>query len=821
MMIGIAKKLRQWRRKLSRVRWVARFLPVALPEGETDTPGLIMIQIDGLGRTQLANALKRGRLPFIRGLLQSEHLRLFSLYSGVPSTTPAMQAELFYGVRTAVPAFYYLHRKSGKLLSMQMSDATRMVGGELQSKTERPLLQGGHAYGDVFTGGATEARFCAETMDLESLLRRMHPVKWVLLPILYFYKVLRVLALAFFEIFLALTDVLRGVFDHKNIWQELKFIPSRIGVVIALREIVRFMVRLDIERGIPVIHANFLGYDEQAHRRGPGSYFAHWTLKGIDGAVRDIVRSARRSHYRDYEVILYSDHGQESCRSYSVEHGVTVRRAVRRTLHTLWYSDTLPSHGSDWEADGDRGLFTRGLLRSKPARPALRPPDLGTRVTVTAKGPLGHVYLPFTPDEAQKQAAAQALVNEAGIPLVLYTLINGQVQAVTAGGRFYLPQDAVPVIGGDHPFLSCVVEDLMATCRHPDAGDLVLSGWEPGTQPLTFPVENGAHGGPGQEETHGFVMLSETLSLPGGVGRKTGDHAPFLRPLELRQVVLDYLEKRGNPPRVGVKGAGSACPPALNPSGHLSVMTYNAHSCVGTDGKIRPVRIARLIARLAPDMVAVQELDTRRRRTGGTDQAAIIGEELGMAHVFLPLVAGKRGHYGIAVFCKWPFETVKAQTFDIASSKGREPRGAVWIQTCLAGQTVHLVNTHLGLSRRERLAQIQILLGPKWLGGLKNGSPMILCGDFNAHPRSLVYGLVQRELKDVQTGCPGHAPQATFASYRPFMRIDHIFVSDAFTVEQVCVAKGGSALVASDHLPLKAELKFMAQQRTPVSGADD
>ncbi|MFO7987085.1 MAG: endonuclease/exonuclease/phosphatase family protein [Desulfatiglandaceae bacterium] len=818
MMIRIAKELRQWRRKLSRVRWVARFLPVALPEGETDTPGLIMIQIDGLGRTQLEKGLKRGRLPFIRDLLQSGHVHLHSHYSGVPSTTPAMQAELFYGVKTAVPAFYYLHRKSGELFSMQMSQAAKAVVTKLQSRTDRPLLQGGHAYADVFTGGAEEARFCAETMDLESLLRRMHPVKWVLLPMLYFYKVLRVLALTLFEIFLALMDVLRGVFDHKNIWQELKFIPSRIGVVIALREIVRFMVRLDIERGIPVIHANFLGYDEQAHRRGPGSYFAHWTLKGIDDAVRDIVRSARRSHYRDYEVIIYSDHGQESCCNYPAEHGVTVRQAVRRTLHTLWYSHTLPAHGTDWEADSDRGLFTRGLLRSKPARPPTRPPDLGTRVTVTAKGPLGHVYLPFIPDETQKQAAAQALVHEAEIPLVLYTLANGQVQAVTGSGRFYLPQDAVPVIGGDHPFLPFAVEDLMATCRHPDAGDLVLSGWEPGTRPLTFPVENGAHGGPGKEETHGFVMLPEALSVPAGVGRKTGGHAPFLRPLDLRQVVLEYLEKREESPQVAVKGAGSARPPALNPSRHLSVMTYNAHSCVGTDGKVRPVRIARLIARLQPDIVAVQELDTRRRRTGGADQAAIIGEELGMAHVFLPLVAGKRGHYGIAIFCKWPFETVKAQTFDIASSKGREPRGAVWIKTSLAGETVHLVNTHLGLSRRERLAQIQILLGPKWLGGLENGSPVIFCGDFNAHSRSAVYGLIQRKLNDVQTGCAGHSPQATFASYRPFMRIDHIFVSDAFTVEQVYVVTGGSASVASDHLPLKAELKFMAQQRAQASG---
>ncbi|MCF8143509.1 MAG: endonuclease/exonuclease/phosphatase family protein [Deltaproteobacteria bacterium] len=781
-------------------------------------PGLIMIQIDGLGRTQLEKALKRGRLPSIRRLLRSERVRLYSHYSGVPSTTPAVQAELFYGVKTGVPAFYYLHRKSGQLFSMQFSQAAKAVATELESRTDRPLLQGGHAYADIFTGGAEEARFCAESMDLESLLRRMHPVKWVLLPILYSYKVARVLALALLEIFLALIDFVRGVFDRKDVWYEFLFILSRIGVVIVLREIVRFMVRLDIERGIPVIHANFLGYDEQAHRRGPESYFAHWALKGIDDVVRDILRAIRRSDYRDYEMIIYSDHGQESCRMYVTEHGVSVRQAVRRTLHALWNGGTPPAAGTDWEADNETGLFTRGLLRSKPARPPVRPPDLATRVTVTAKGPLGHVYLPFIPDEAQKQAAAHALVHEAGIPLVLYTLTDGEVRAVNSKGLFRLPQDAAPLIGQDHPFLTTAAEDLAATCRHPDAGDLVISGWEPGARPLTFPVENGAHGGPGKEETHGFVMLPETMPLPETLLGNTQDQVSFLRPLDLRRVILAYLEPLEKDRGTRVKIMDGPRIVASHRVRHPSVMTYNVHSCIGTDGKVRPLRIARLISRLQPDIVAVQELDVACPRTGCIDQAAMIGAELDMAYVFLPLIEGEKGCYGIAIFSRWPFSTVRAEAFHAPSTKGREPRGAVWIKLDLNGETIHIINTHLGLTRRERLAQIQTLLGPNWLGAIENNPPIIVCGDFNARPGSAVYGLVQRVFKDVQTGCAGHIPKATFASYRPFMRIDHIFVSNAFSVERVCVAAGGNALVASDHLPLKAELKFTAQGQKQGGG---
>ena len=67
---------------------------------------------------------------------------------------------------------------------------------------------------------------------------------------------------------------------------------------------------MDISRGLPIIHINFLGYDEQSHRRGPHSRFAHWTLKGIDDAIARLWRAANHAAWRHYEVWVYSDHGQ-------------------------------------------------------------------------------------------------------------------------------------------------------------------------------------------------------------------------------------------------------------------------------------------------------------------------------------------------------------------------------------------------------------------------------------------------------------------------------------------------------------------------------
>src|SRR5690554_6447216 len=105
-MIDRAERLlRDFRRQLSRSQWMTRLLRLPVSKGPPTRPGLLMIQIDGLSRHEFDAALRMGELPFLAELIDREHYDVHSLYSGLPSSTPAVQAELFYGVRCAVPAF--------------------------------------------------------------------------------------------------------------------------------------------------------------------------------------------------------------------------------------------------------------------------------------------------------------------------------------------------------------------------------------------------------------------------------------------------------------------------------------------------------------------------------------------------------------------------------------------------------------------------------------------------------------------------------------------------------------------------------------------
>ncbi len=331
----IYSRFRLLRKKISRSELALRLMGPPEHREAGAGPGVIMLQVDGLSFSQLQNGLSRGRLPFIRSLIKKHNFNLKPFYAGVPSTTPAVQGELFFGVKTAVPAFEFMDRERQKRLVMYYAASAGHVAEEMARTGGPALLEKGSSYSNIYSGGASEARYCAETMNLENLLQTLKPFRFLVLALLHFVKGLRVLGVSMVELLIAFFDFFKGLKDGKNFLKELKFIPSRVFICIVLRELIRFRVKMDLARGVPIIHANFTGYDEQAHRRGPESAFAHWTLKGIDGVIQDIYRAALRSDQPVYRFILFSDHGQETVRTWGYGSEKTLKQALADAYFTV------------------------------------------------------------------------------------------------------------------------------------------------------------------------------------------------------------------------------------------------------------------------------------------------------------------------------------------------------------------------------------------------------------------------------------------------------------------------------------------------------
>lgn len=241
----------------------------------------------------------------------------------------------------------------------------------------------------------------------------------------------------------------------------------------------------------------------------------------------------------------------------------------------------------------------------------------------------------------------------------------------------------------------------------------------------------------------------------------------------------------------------------------IRILTYNVHSCRGTDGRRDPARIAEVIARCAPDIAALQEVDVGRARSGGIDQAQKIAAHLRMDSHFHPALHLEEEQYGDAILTALPARLIRAAPLP---SLG-EPRGAIWMAVDIGGTELQVINTHLGLRRRERMAQVATLLGPGWLGGAEGrNTPTVMLGDFNAVPGSAPYRSLLRHGRDVQLDAAARV-RATFPSRFPMLRIDHIFVGEGIRTLQAEVRADRLARTASDHLPLLATIGVPVRSR--------
>jgi endonuclease/exonuclease/phosphatase family metal-dependent hydrolase len=260
----------------------------------------------------------------------------------------------------------------------------------------------------------------------------------------------------------------------------------------------------------------------------------------------------------------------------------------------------------------------------------------------------------------------------------------------------------------------------------------------------------------------------------------------------------------------------------------VRILSYNVHACVGIDKQMSPERIANVIESCAPDIVALQEIDVGRPRSGRIDQARMLAELLGMdAHFHPSTKIGPDEHYGDAILTSLPYSMRKMGVLPGFHDRIKvEPRGALWASVDVGGGVnVQVVNTHLGVWPHEQMLQLSTLLGPEWLGHPDCRDPVVFLGDFNAPPGLAPYRRLASEFIDVQKAWGERKAKPTFPGRLPALRIDHVWLRGQARIRKVEVVRTPLARVASDHLPLVVELEFGAHASKAThrrhAGAED
>ncbi|MFT5286609.1 MAG: endonuclease/exonuclease/phosphatase family metal-dependent hydrolase [Planctomycetota bacterium] len=245
----------------------------------------------------------------------------------------------------------------------------------------------------------------------------------------------------------------------------------------------------------------------------------------------------------------------------------------------------------------------------------------------------------------------------------------------------------------------------------------------------------------------------------------------------------------------------------------LRVLSYNIHKCVGgVDRRYAPERIAGVIAHHQPDIVLLQEVARASSRFRDDDQIEVLGDLLGYRHRAYAVNVRKRGNggeYGNGILSRFPLYAVENVMVTIPPKKARSVLHARCRIRTSQGRTrsLHLFNMHLGLSGIERKLQLKKFLASHPFARLNPHTPIVVGGDLND-----LWGTLGRYLEP--SDFVGHKPSLrTFPAIVPMRALDAIYVRGDLLLEQVARSRFELARIASDHLPLIADLELKHKRK--------
>lgn len=233
---------------------------------------------------------------------------------------------------------------------------------------------------------------------------------------------------------------------------------------------------------------------------------------------------------------------------------------------------------------------------------------------------------------------------------------------------------------------------------------------------------------------------------------------------------------------------------------NLRVVTYNIHRCRGMDRLVRPERIAALLATIDPDIVAMQEVIGPGLT--GPGHAEQLGAALGMGWIMAPARELRRHQFGNVVLSRFPIRDYAQIDLSWKTCEARSAQ-RVTIDLGPAG-VLHVYNAHLGTALLERRYQAPRLAD--WVSDRRVSGPRILLGDFNEWGRGLVSDILADRLNSLDL-YPHLKRRRTYPGFFPVLHLDHIYFSGNIEIQRVELPRSRLALVASDHLPLVADIR--------------
>ena len=232
----------------------------------------------------------------------------------------------------------------------------------------------------------------------------------------------------------------------------------------------------------------------------------------------------------------------------------------------------------------------------------------------------------------------------------------------------------------------------------------------------------------------------------------------------------------------------------------LRIATYNIHRCRGMDRRVIPARIVDVLRDIDADVIALQEVVGAG--PAGAGHAEEIGAGLGMGWVLTCVRMLRQHQFGNVVLSRYPI--VHHSQYDL-SWRTCESRACQRADIDIGGRPLHIYNVHLGtavLERRYQAGRLASFVHDRRVTG-----PKVILGDFNEWMRGLATKTLSSlfESVDISTHLKR---RRTYPGLFPVVHLDHIYYEGRVEVHSVEMPRTRRTLMASDHLPLVANLRI-------------
>ncbi len=483
-----------------------------------DYPGVIIVEIDGLAYEVLCEAVKRGDMPTLKRMIESDNYNLRSWETDLSSQTGASQAGILHGNNEGIVAFRWIEKSNGNQM-MQCSGITKVPELEQRISDGNGLLvDNGASRSNLFSGDTDNVIFTfSKIMDFKKLYNNAwysvfsNPSNFARIIALFLADIIR-------EIWSQITHSIKNI--RPRIKRGITYIPTRAATNVFMREINTSTLIGDMMVGdVDVAYSTYLGYDEIAHHSGVRDDDAWLALREMDKQIKHLT-DANKYCPRNYQFVIQSDHGQTNGATFTQRYGKTFEEFVKSLLPEDMTVFAKMTSNEDHFA-GEYTPFSRKNKKiEKEKKEEQEMSD--SEVIVLASGNLAMIYLTqwsqrLTYEELNTYfpELIPGIINNEYVGFILVKSQEHGDLVIGKNGTYFLDSDEIE---GENPlegFGDNIARHLKRTSSFEHTPDILVNSFydKEADEVCAFEELVGSHGGAGGDQSKPFILYPSSWNV--------------------------------------------------------------------------------------------------------------------------------------------------------------------------------------------------------------------------------------------------------------------------------------------------------------------